>query len=248
MKMLLAILVVVVVFYPDQSDSVITLGQDLKTWIVKYLKEHQDGITKIVQDVTVKGEGGRLSLSNEVVPGKCEPVKNDALKGQYTPNDIKGKWYGVLVSNDIYQMGDASLLEPNRFCVQYDITPTGNGLLVKETSSSDKNGKNTQSVAATLTQNKVGTATFDMAGKDLTNKFNFAQLTTYKGSDYAVWYYTRDNGNSTCTMKMAVMTRTPKITVSALLMFHDIVLIKNLKQLNLHPRLFHVDQATCPAL
>jgi hypothetical protein len=57
-----------------------------------------------------------------------------------------------------------------------------------------------------------------------------------------------NNANGTYTMKMTAMSRTPKITVTNLLAFHKVVILKNPKSLFLHPRLFPIDQSTCPKL
>ena len=244
--MQLCAILVVVLACAAPSFSKISIGGSLVDWIKKFLTGNQDGITKKIQDVTISGESGREKLTPEWIKGDCKPV-SDALKGKYDPAPLKGKWYGVLQSNDIYKQGAFELLKPNRFCISYDITPTATGLKVVETSFSDVNGKEgKQEGLATLTKTNEGTATFKMEGSQ--TGFNFAQLTAAKGDDYAVFYYTRQNTNGTCSMKMAALSRTPKITVSNLLAFHDIVLLKNLGTLNLHPRLFHIDQTTCPAL
>jgi hypothetical protein len=215
-------------------------------FLKQFLTNKQDAITKKVQAITKFGEDGRLKKSPEYVDGNCKPVV-DVLKGKYDPQAVAGKWYAVLQSNDIFKMGAPELLNPNRFCVSYEVTPTADGLQVQETSYADPNATSGKEVAlANLVKTKEGTATFRMDGSE--NGFTFAQLTAAKADDYAAWYFTRQNGNNTCTMKMAVLSRAPTISVDSLLAFHDVVLLKNLKQLNIHPRLFHVDQESCPAL
>ena len=249
---LLAIMVVVVACAsPSLSWSGIDdVGSFIKNKvtdsILGWLKNNQDAITKKVQEITVKGEEKRLQMSPEYVKGSCKPV-NDAMNGQYDPKAVTGKWYATLQSNDIYEQGAAETLKGNRECISYDITETGNGLQVVETSYSDAAGKQgKKTVTATLTKTNEGTATFAMKGSE--TGFNLAQLTASKKDDHAVWYYCRNNSNGTFTVKMTAMSRTPKISVNNLLAFHNVVILKNVKTLFLHPRLFHIDQTTCPKL
>lgn len=246
-RQILAIFIVVVACSITPTISEVSLGPwNVGNWIKKFLGKEQEGITAKVAAITKLGEAGRDKNLPEHVAGPCKPV-TDVLKGKYDPNAVAGKWYGVLQSNDIYRQGKPETLNPNRFCVSYDITPTSNGLKVAETSFADEDGKEgKETTQVTLTRTDNATATFRMEGSE--TGFDFAQLTASKADDYAIWYYNRNNANGTCTLKMAALSRTQNITVDSLLAFHDVVLIKNLKMLNIHPRLFHVDQDSCPKL
>ena len=228
------------------GPSTSSIKEKAGRFVRKFLKDHQEGITEVVQKITKKGECGREKSAPEWVKGQCEKVK-DVLDGEFDKEEVAGKWYGVLQSNDIFKQGKAELLNPNRYCVSYDITPTSNGLKMKQISYSDENGSQGQEVnEATLTQTNEGTATFRMEGSQ--NGFDFAQLTAVDSDDHATWYFTRNNGNGTCSLKMATLSRTKNITVDSLIAFHEVVLIKNTKALNLHPRMFHVSQDSCPTV
>lgn len=240
MKLQLALLILFVSCV-DNSHIV----SDDQNWLHKVLKDNQDEITDAIRKITIKIEDAREKLKSETVEGTCGPV-NDNIEDPYDPSVLVGKWYAPLRSNDIFQKGKEEKVVANIGCVTYDIKEAGTGKFeVTETSHS---GADTTAVPSTLTKMNGGKANYKMEGSD--EGYDFAQVTAYKKDNYIVWYYCRNNGNGTKTIKMNMMSKTQKLSTSAILDFHMIVIFKNLKILSSemggHPRLFPIKYDTCP--